>query len=475
MADRKASGGPGDIAAEEFLFHLYRGSELLSDNRVHEAKEELESALRLQPLDGKGQDLLANVYFRLGMYPRAIAIFETLALAYPRERTLRVNLALCFLKTGQPQSAREILERTVQQHPDATRAWGYLGLAYERLGDLLKAREAFLRAGQDGMAKRMDETMREAPATWGSMPPPRFDEVSEGGAPGVAAEALAVSPEGPEWARRSLPPNRWNSLPPQSLGGQRPSAIPAPLGGQRPSLAPAIHARSVPPGPPGSSSPDDGEIFRAALVGEPLDRALRRRAVVPSAARTFALHPSGALVVSVATTFACRSSLVRATSTASGVPFDEIVVRRRERGKERDTPLGGALSPFVQYTGVGTIVLHSPHLVCVTVGSEPLYLREELLAGFEDGVGVESGRLPVGEGEAVPMVQLSGPGGVLAELAPNVGTVEVLPPAGVSALRDAVIGWSGALVPRAVPPSEASGRRGLVSFGGEGFVLLRLL
>jgi hypothetical protein len=119
--------------------------------------------------------------------------------------------------------------------------------------------------------------------------------------------------------------------------------------------------------------------------------------------------------------------------------------------------------------------LHSPDLVCVTVGSEPLYLREELLAGFEEGVGVESGRLPVGEGEAVPMVQLSGPGGVLAELGPSVGSVEILPPAGVTALRDAVVGWSGALVPRAVPPSEASGRRGLVSFGGEGFVLLRLL
>ena len=32
-------------------------------------------AAELQPLDPKGQDLLANVYFRLGMYPRAIEIF----------------------------------------------------------------------------------------------------------------------------------------------------------------------------------------------------------------------------------------------------------------------------------------------------------------------------------------------------------------------------------------------------------------
>ena len=63
-----------EVASEEFLFHLYRGAELLQDARVHEAKEELEAALDLQPRDPKGQDLLAVVYFRLGLYPRAIQI-----------------------------------------------------------------------------------------------------------------------------------------------------------------------------------------------------------------------------------------------------------------------------------------------------------------------------------------------------------------------------------------------------------------
>src|SRR5690606_12265046 len=48
---------------EEFLFHLYRGSELLQDNCVGEAKEELERALSLQPRDAEGQALLGVVYF----------------------------------------------------------------------------------------------------------------------------------------------------------------------------------------------------------------------------------------------------------------------------------------------------------------------------------------------------------------------------------------------------------------------------
>src|SRR5271156_1238244 len=74
-----------DVANEDFLFHLYRGSELLQDNRVLEAKSELEHALTLQPRDPKGQDLLAVVYFRIGLYPHAIQIYEELLRENPRD------------------------------------------------------------------------------------------------------------------------------------------------------------------------------------------------------------------------------------------------------------------------------------------------------------------------------------------------------------------------------------------------------
>src|SRR5579863_3937310 len=73
-----------EVVQEDFLFHLYRGSELLQENRVLEAKEELEFALTMQPLDAKGQDLLGAVYFRLGLYPRAIQIYESLVGQFPR-------------------------------------------------------------------------------------------------------------------------------------------------------------------------------------------------------------------------------------------------------------------------------------------------------------------------------------------------------------------------------------------------------
>src|SRR5262249_54051109 len=118
---------------EEFLFHLYRGSELLKEDQFYEAKTELERAIAFQPRDVEGQSLLGIVYFRLGHYPRAIQIYEELTRVRPEEVAPRINLALCYLKTGQLPSARSLLEDLVRQHPSHVRAWGYLGLAYQRL------------------------------------------------------------------------------------------------------------------------------------------------------------------------------------------------------------------------------------------------------------------------------------------------------------------------------------------------------
>lgn len=148
---------------EEFLFHLSRGSELLVENRVERAKEELERALRYQPHDEKGQDLLASVYFRLGLYPRAIEIWDRLARLHPADLALRVNLGLVLLKTGQPEDARAHFQRATEIDPHHARAYRYLGLAEWRCGQLDKARESFLRGGEVTMARRMEEMLGEGP------------------------------------------------------------------------------------------------------------------------------------------------------------------------------------------------------------------------------------------------------------------------------------------------------------------------
>lgn len=144
---------------EEFLYHLSRGSEFLIANRVGEAKEELERALVFQPRDAKGQDLLAGVYFRLGVYPRAIELWSALVEQHPDDVPLRVNLGLALLKTAQLEDAVMHLTRATTLDETHARAWGYLGLALWREGRLDRAREAFSRGGQASMARRMEEML----------------------------------------------------------------------------------------------------------------------------------------------------------------------------------------------------------------------------------------------------------------------------------------------------------------------------
>ena len=143
------------IASEDFLYHLSRGSELLKVNQVEPAKEALELALSLQPQDIRGQGLLGVVYFRLGLYPRAIDIYQKIILACPDEIAPKVNLALCYVKTGQHIAARDLLQDVVTRDPSHLRAWAYLGLVFQFLHDFSKAFAAFERAGQQSMAERM--------------------------------------------------------------------------------------------------------------------------------------------------------------------------------------------------------------------------------------------------------------------------------------------------------------------------------
>jgi hypothetical protein len=129
---------PGELTpkvTEDFLFHLYRGGELLLDGRVREAKDELEQALRLKPRDTKGQDLLGLAYFRLGNYPRAIEIYEELLALYPNDKILSQNLSLCYLRSGQAERAQALLEEVAHLQPDPRRPWSHLGLATPRRGD----------------------------------------------------------------------------------------------------------------------------------------------------------------------------------------------------------------------------------------------------------------------------------------------------------------------------------------------------
>jgi tetratricopeptide (TPR) repeat protein len=148
-----------EVDAEDFLYHLYRGSEALTEGRLDLARESLETALKMQPRDPSAQDLLGKLYFKLGVYPRAIELYQEIVRQFPDSLPPRINLALAYLKTAQLREAVAQLLPVIERDPSHTRAWGYLGLCWSRLSEFAKAREAFLRAGHEGMARRMEEAL----------------------------------------------------------------------------------------------------------------------------------------------------------------------------------------------------------------------------------------------------------------------------------------------------------------------------
>ena len=107
------------------------------------------------------------------------------------------------------------------------------------------------------------------------------------------------------------------------------------------------------------------------------------------------------------------------------------------------------------------------------VGGEMCFAREDVLLGFGAGLVFENGRLTTGDGEWVPVVQLRGEGSVLLEAIGDILTLAVRPDRSLSVRREVILGWFGRLVPRSLSPADAPcGQRGLVSFAGEGRVLV---
>ena len=524
MAERDDRRPPSsrDVAGEDFLFHLYRGSELLQDNRVHDAKAELEHALSLQPSDPKGQDLLGIVYFRLGLYPRAIAIFERLIQLHPEALEPRINLALSYLKTGQPSQARFELERVVEQNPAHNRAWGYLGLAYQRLGDYERAGYAFSAGGHEGMARRLVEMSMTAAASLSLRPPPPASPPPEE----IQEVAAAAVPDGDNEVMTS----RQSEI--ERLRGQRASqhdtvAAPPMPSNSPPAPPPSLalarqptgtwaaidtghghgHAAIAPPPPrmpqingptttPFGSEPSvaalnagaERSAQSASFTAGPSSASMRSTSAGPRRASVVVresllvfprdlrvgLHTSGVVLVQAASGFAARLESVRSLSYAAGYGTSQLV--RRTRGRTSEEPLGGPSSPIVEITGKGEIVLgaaRGQRLEPIQIEEEPFYLREDALAGFETSVAYENGRIPVGDGEAIGMVQLRGPGCVVAQLPEGTTALEIIEARTTAVRAGLVLGWVGRLLPRALLASEApAGARGFVAFTGEGMVLV---
>jgi uncharacterized protein (AIM24 family) len=114
------------------------------------------------------------------------------------------------------------------------------------------------------------------------------------------------------------------------------------------------------------------------------------------------------------------------------------------------------------------------------------FVREDHLLGFQTSLAHENGRvlLDATEGgwpdgtrasmpEAATLVQLRGSGAFVLELAGPLASLACTPERPLMVRREWIVAWLGRLMPRALSPAEAPhGQRGLVSFSGDGTVLV---
>src|SRR3954452_15775909 len=139
--------------------HLQRAGEHLRGDKLDEAEREIENALRIRPQDLRARNLRGLFLFRAGRYEEALAAYLELCAAYPNDAALRLNLGLVELRVGRHAEAAENLKRVFTSEPDNQRAQGYLGLALMRAGELAQARDAFHKAGQEELARQVEERM----------------------------------------------------------------------------------------------------------------------------------------------------------------------------------------------------------------------------------------------------------------------------------------------------------------------------
>ncbi len=460
----KSEPPSGALASDDFSYHLYRGSEFLQDNRVEQAKDELERALRLQPRDTEGQGLLGIVYFRLGLYPRAIDIYERISQIAPGEIAPKINLALCYFKTGQLALSRQVLEEVLTREPEHRRAWAYLGLIFQRQDEYGKARTAFENAGQAGMADRMrqlDEQQQGAdlplhedhPLGLRDAADGAFQELEFGKAPFAVAESAESDASAPN-------SGRWQAI---ELGEEtlpQPVRLPKPLTTQQleAEIAPQVNRAR-------------GDAF--VVLPVPLGNFVQSGRLARPAAQQAALTDESTVHLSLTRPFAIRASSVCAVNLDRDA-WSEMRLLRRTRAPEYDEPLGGAQDPIVMVAGGGEVVAraHPQKLTLVELNDECLTLKESHVFGFDGQLRYDWIRLELAGAEPLLLLELSGTGLIALRWTVQPRTLNVGERCTL-VHGEMVAGWTGRIVPNSVDAAESPGKlRGFVGFTGEGQILV---
>lgn len=108
---------------------ITRAADLLELRQFSEAEKAIALGLSAKPRDAQWRFLEAVLWSHTRSPDEAIRAFESLVDEFPELSEPHNNLAVLYLRQGQPQRARQALDRAIRNRPD-------YALAYENLGDL---------------------------------------------------------------------------------------------------------------------------------------------------------------------------------------------------------------------------------------------------------------------------------------------------------------------------------------------------
>jgi len=132
---------PHDYAA-----HLHLGAIHLAKLDPGAAASDLEAAVRAEPLNPEGHNLLGSAFLALGRGPDAILQFREAIKLRPDYQNARYNLARALIKSGQFDEATTLFRQVVAAFPNDAMARNSLGELLFHAGKYQEALEQFNRA-----------------------------------------------------------------------------------------------------------------------------------------------------------------------------------------------------------------------------------------------------------------------------------------------------------------------------------------
>lgn len=478
---------------DQFEHHLVAGSELLRQSRVKEAQAQLLSALELQPNNAKALALLGLAYFRGGMFHDAAPVYEALVAQAPADAGYRLNLGLVHLKLGKANAAIEELNRCRELDPSQSRAVGYLGLAYTRAGRYAEAYQAFLQSGQEELAQEVVHhlTDQERIAIEAAVRVPADVMLSQ---PSIKVPVAKVAPAEPhetiaaaaaDATREKVAPSTQDAAPPEPEPEPELEFRAEPLLPTRvvvepdPARVHAAHADAsaislaVASAVPSSAAAVTGtRVAPGGRPPQPLSEFATARLVRPEEGdHPFEISAGGVLMIRVDGRIYARTEGVDVT----GGDLSYEPATRRVRGAQTQEAFATGERQMYVVSGKGLMIASAlgGEFTAVQLDDDIFYLREDVVFAFEPTVRWENGHVP-GSRARIPMVQFRGGGAVVFRTPRPLLAIKLAPERVLYVDANALAGWIGRVVPRAVAPAGTSRLSELfVECTGEGVVLVQ--